>query len=87
MYKELKIMGTYVNGKTFVVAWITWNDYILHQELITALNNMHALELSSQNLIELDDIHNFPTMSELEEIAFDSDGMISVIEVPNNGNV
>ena len=74
-------MGNYVDAKTYVVAWMSFHDNTLKQEVITALNNCHALELSSQDLITLEDIHMHPTMDQLKDLAFDRDGLINVTEI------
>ena len=74
-------MGQYENEKTFVVAWINWFDHELHQEVVQALHEYHALEVANQDMISLENMHEFTTMQKLKVFAFDCDGMISVIEV------
>ena len=74
-------MGQYENPKTYVVAWISWFDHELHQEKVEALNEYHALEVSKQDMVSLQNMHEITNMQDLKQFAFDCDGMISVLEI------
>lgn len=74
-------MAEYKDAKTYVVAWINWFDHELHQEQVQALNDYHAIELANQDMISLENLHEFTNIQDLKQFAFDCDGMISVLEV------
>ena len=67
--------------KTFVVAWINFFDNELNQEVVKAENEIEALLKSSQNLIDEEAMEDNPDLQTLKIRAFDTDGMISVIQI------
>lgn len=79
-------MGTYADARTFVVAWMHLSEMDLQTEVITALNNFHAIELSSQDLVTLQDMHENPTLDQVKSLAFSRNGLITVKEI-ERGNV
>ena len=74
-------MAEYRDTKTFVVAWSECFDHILHQEIVQALHEYHAIELSKQDIFELDDLHKITKLNDLKLEAFYRGSRISVIEI------
>ena len=74
-------MAQYRNTKAYVVSWLSFFDNEIHIEIIDALHEYHALELSNQDLINLWDMHELTDMQLLHDRAFDRDGVFSVLEI------
>lgn len=67
-------------SKQFVIAWINFFDNELHQEAVYCSDYRIALDVSKQDIVDSADIFSTKTLKELKIIAFNCDGMISVIE-------
>jgi len=75
-------MGDYLDSKQFMVAWIGVHELgEIHQEQVEGLHRMHALVQSGQPYLTLEDTHRTPFWEDLMDLAFDRDGLVSVLEI------